>query len=268
MTKPDQKQVERHYMDAFLDVMNFRDVVVEQKCPPMPDFALRIGHLLVGVEMTEYHSESTTPSGHPRRLVEQEWERLRKAVMKAIDACPELEGVHGTLCFKDLKLPGRRESDSFIAQAIACAKRSVSCASRSINVLDFTDYPLLQTFLSKLRLRRIKCSMSWDWNHNTAWVGTDQDAFLSCVQRKTANTYDLNGLDQTWLLIVSGSSLSQAMGIELQHQLPQITKADEALRSSLFCRAFVFQYMFDVAYEWPGWRKIGAENFKQEEAHP
>jgi hypothetical protein len=99
--------------------------------------------------------------------------------------------------------------------------------------------------------------MSWDWNGNIAWIGTDQGAFMDCIQRKTAITYDRTDLDEIWLLVVSGPHLSQAMGFDdLDQVLQSMAEVDKLLRRSAFQKVYVFQYVFDVAYEWPGWRKI------------
>lgn len=252
MTRVSQTDSERHYLQAFLPLVGFGGALLQKLDPPRPDFEVSHEARSICIEITEYHSKTPTPSGHTRRLIEQEWERLRQQLMVKVDATPSLAEIHGTVCLRELKVPSRRDSTDFINQLVDCAKGQLE--GLPIAVSDFAAYPLLSQFLKQVRLKRIRCHMSWDWNYNTAWIGTEPKAFVETVRAKTEQQYETGGLDDLWLLIVSGPHLSQATGLDLDHHLPNIPKADTLLRSSSFSKAFVFQYMFDVAYEWPGWK--------------
>jgi len=253
MTRRAQEICERKYLNAFLTLLGLTDMNPEKLNPPRPDFCIFIDHKSVGVEITEYHSVTKTDSGHTRRQVEQEWECLRKKLMCRVDQTPDLQGVHAKLMFKELQLPSSRERSDFISQLIECTKKHV--ASLPLSVSDFKHFPILSIYLNEVRLMRIHCFMSWDWNGDIAWIGTNQDAFMNCIQRKTAITYDRIDLDEIWLLVVSGPHLSQAMWINEQN-LQYMAEVDKLLRCSAFKKVYVFQYLDDVAYEWPGWRKI------------
>lgn len=261
MTRQSQESEERLYVESFLPLLDLTDVELEKLQPSRPDFRVIKDQNAIGIEVTEYHASTASKRGHSRRLVEQEWERLRRELMRRVDEAPTLREVHATLMFKDLHLPSRQEYQTFIGQLIGCATKNE--ASLPTSVTDFGAFTLLSAYLKELRLKHTRCSMSWDWNHNTAWLGTDSSAFVNCVASKVRNNYDREGLSDLWLLIVSGPHSSQAMGVDLQHSLRSISGLDDLLRGSGFAKVYVFQYMFDVAYGWPGWKKIGVENFRR-----
>lgn len=221
-----------------------------------------MNHISVGIEITEYHSDYPTASGYSRRVVEQEWEHLRRELMKKVDATASLNGVHGSLFFKDLTLPSRHDHADFINQVMSCAQANINVLPTSLS--DFEAFPLLSQYLKEMRFKRIRCHMSWDWNKNIGWIGTEPTALVDCIRRKVKKKYDTEGINDLWLLIVSGPNLSQAMGIDLQYDLANIGEVDELLQKSVFSKAYIFQYMFDVAYEWPTWKKMGMENFRKE----
>jgi len=250
----DQKICERQYLDAFLLLLGLTDIVPAELDPPRPDFLIFIDHKSVGVEITEYHFVTKTASGHTRRQVEQEWERLRRDLMRQVDQMSDLKGVHATLMFKELRLPSSRERSDFISQLIECTKKHV--ASLPLSVSDFKHFPILSSYLNKVQLKRIDFSMSWDWNGNIAWIGTNQDALVKCIQKKTNKKYDLTGLDEIWLLVVSEPYLSQTMWIKDEQVLQSMAEVNKLLRCLAFHKVYVFQYLNDVAYEWPAWRKI------------
>jgi len=254
MTRRAQEICERQYLNAFLPLLGLADMVPKKLDPPRPDFCIFIDHKSVGVEITEYHSVTKTASGHTRRQVEQEWECLRKKLMCRVDQTPDLQGVHATLMFKGLRLPSSQERSDFISQLIEYTKKHV--ASLPLSVSGFEHFPILSRYLNKVRLRRFHCYMSWDWNGRTAWIGTDQDAFMKCIQKKADKRYDLTGLDEIWLLVVSEPYLSQTMWIKDEQDLQSMTEVNKLLRCSAFHKVYLFQYLNDVAYEWPAWRKI------------
>ena len=57
--------------------------------------------------------------------------------------------------------------------------------------------------------------MTWDWDHEAASVGLQQDELMAALEAKLrkAPAYSSKGVDDLWLLVVSGHRLSQAMGL-------------------------------------------------------
>lgn len=263
---PNEKKAhrERQYLESLVHLLDFHEVGIKSLSPPAPDLALTVGSDVIGVEVTEYYS-------HPRqgemqrRAVDTEWERLRRQLMREIDLTPALEGIHGTICFTRLEVPPKGSHRAFVTEIIRCTQAYAKIVPASAT--DFSAEPLVSQYVKQIRLKRINSRLSWGWNQNTAWLGTDSKAFVDCIRRKTVKNYDRHDLSNLWLLIVSGPHLSQALGMDLHLVLPKITDAEELLKNSGFAKAYVLQYMFDVAYEWPGWRKIGQENFRTHHAH-
>jgi hypothetical protein len=96
MTRQAQEICERQYLNAFLPLLGMTDMVTERLQPLRPDFRIFIDNKSVGVEITEYHSVTQTASGYTCRLVEHEWERLRRELMCGVDQTPDLQSSRHT----------------------------------------------------------------------------------------------------------------------------------------------------------------------------
>jgi hypothetical protein len=75
---PNNAESERRTLDGVFAALGLRpDDEPEQG--ETPDFLLRAGGRLIGVEITMYRSGATVEDGTERRPVESEWERLKVA---------------------------------------------------------------------------------------------------------------------------------------------------------------------------------------------
>src|SRR6266436_7984876 len=118
MTRATQKQAERRTLDGVIAALGLR-LVVEPQVGETPDFLLRVGGQLIGVEITMYRSGATVEGGSTqRRPVESEWERLKAAadVFRAQHAA--LSDVSTGLMFKGM-VPPRRQHAAFLDEIAA-----------------------------------------------------------------------------------------------------------------------------------------------------
>jgi hypothetical protein len=124
------------------------------------------------------------------------------------------------------------------------------------------EYLLLTRYLADFMIKKVGSPMTWDWNHEAASVGLREDELMKALHPKLrkAAAYKSRELNELWLLVVSGYRLSQAMGLRLEYELNSFALVSKELQKSLYNRIFLYQYMLDVIYQWPGWIKIGEEN--------
>ncbi|MEW6687108.1 MAG: hypothetical protein AB1393_13045 [Candidatus Edwardsbacteria bacterium] len=125
------------------------------------------------------------------------------------------------------------------------------------------NYPLLKKYLNKFYLERVGCYITWGWNDASS-IGLTEPEIISIVEPKIkkADKYIQKKIDELWLLIVSGHRLSQQMGLGLSDKLNGFAQLNSKLEQSAYGKVYIYQYMHNVVYEWPGWIKYGREHFQ------
>ncbi len=125
------------------------------------------------------------------------------------------------------------------------------------------EYPFLSEYLQKFELKKVGCFITWDWNYSGSFIGLSEEELLEIIEPKISKvlSYKGKGIDELWLLVVSGHRISQAMDLDLSNKLNNYKQLNVLLRDSGYNKVYLYQYMFDVIYEWPGWNKHGKENF-------
>ncbi len=78
---------------------------------------------------------------------------------------------------------------------------------------------------------------------------------------RTDNYLKRDKPDELWLLAVGEHRLSQTIPPFMLDKLNSFGTLNKKLQESGFARVFLYQYVLDVMYEWPGWKKHGEENF-------
>ena len=68
--------------------------------------------------------------------------------------------------------------------------------------------------------------------------------------------YEISNLNEMWLLVVSGSQISQAMGIPHPDILNDFSDCNELINQSGFNKIYLYQYMRDRILEWSGYWKV------------
>lgn len=257
MTRPCQKQEERFYLEEFLRCLNLKITQITEGSEP-PDWVITddAGHR-IGIEVTTYHNNTPTPHGHTRREVESAWEELRGKIQKMVSTTPALKSVHGFLFFKELRLPKSGEQDQFVQELRQCVAEHLE--QLPVKIDDLSNYFCLKTYLRKLGIKEVRCSLSWDFNLRTAWVGVDSKSFISLIRKKVKDVKKCSArqdFDECWLLVVSGMELSQSMGVPMPAAFQELKEVGDILSQSKFRKAYVFQYMFDTFHEWPCWREV------------
>jgi hypothetical protein len=249
-----KKEVERAYLDKFLNLMNYHpQTIIEGESP---DFLIKLDKD-IGLEMVAYHSAAKGKADRPRRLIEEEWRLFQDIIMTEVEKYGALTETYGHLAFRELEIPSRKEYDKFLKELIDASLKMVSAGTQHYHPEE--NHPQLIKYLSSFSLEKVGCYITWDWNHNAALVGLTEDELIKTIRPKIekAMKYSGESIDENWLLVVDGPYLSQEMGRFLQHKLPDFTQVDKLLRESKFNAVYIFQYMFDVVHQWPGWKKYG-----------
>jgi len=230
-------------------------------CGESPDFSIGFDGKRIGVEVTYFHSSAKGADGRPRRAVEEEWNHLQSQIMSEVDKVPELKGIFGFLEFYVLVVPTRRQHEQFVQELLSLSLRMIAADSLETTP-DKKNYPLLNYYVEKLTLKKVGSYLTWDWDHTAAFVGCSEEELINTVTPKAVRTDNYlknDKFDELWLLVVSEHRLSQTIPPFLFDELNSFGTLNKELQESGFARVFLYQYMLDVVYEWPGWKKLGEE---------
>lgn len=211
VTRKTQKDLERFYLESFLDVGGMVTNGIHEGEPP--DFLIEMDGVSVGVEVTEHDSSAKGARGLPRRAVEEEWKHLVTLLREMRKEYPDLDKVSGWLCFWALDVPPRREHRAFLRELLdfTVSQRNEITRKRS-RFSDFgAECPRLRQYLREVHLTEVECYITWDCNHSAANVGVSESELLVTVGPKLGESF-ADSASEHWLLVVSGNELSQAMG--------------------------------------------------------
>ena len=116
-------------------------------------------------------------------------------------------------------------------------------------------FPLLNGYLKEFILKRPDLYITWDWNHDVSSVGVTEKELMDIITPKVneVSSYKREHFDELWLVVVSGYRLSQAMGVLSEKRLASYENLNKLLEQSGYDKVYLYQYMFDVIYGWPGW---------------
>lgn len=253
-----KKRVERFYLDKFLDSAG--KVPDKVLCGESPDFVLVFQQKKIGVEETEFHCDSKGKKGSYRRAVEENWVFLQTTIMEKVEKRNELKDTSGLLFFKRRELPPTRQYGRFADELVKLSREMINSGCKRI--APGGGYPLLHKYLKKFHLKKCGCYITWEWNHNVSSIGLTETALIDAAEPKIEKLASYRGtsVEEMWLLIVSGYRLSQAFGIHLSQRLDTFNRLNNLLAKSGFNRVYLYHYLFDAIYEWPGWVRIGKES--------
>jgi len=257
--KDKKKRLERFYLDEFLKLLGVVPDNIQEI--ESPDFILDINKIRIGVELTEFHSDSKGEHGQPRRLIEESWKSLQQSIMDSVRKNGELDKTCGFLNFRVLDLPPKSKYDSFIKELILLSLDMIKTNIQRTK--PGPNFPLLRKYLKEFELKKTNIRISWEWNYIADSIGLTEPELINAIQPKIerSSDYKEKGFDELWLLIVSGSYLSQTMPTHLGDILQSFDMADGLLKESFFKKVYIYQYMLRVIYEWPDWLQIGEERF-------
>lgn len=252
-----QEEEERFYLEAFLNLLGLEVIQINRGNPDPPDWVITDGAgRRIGVEVTMYHDNTPTPCKHTRCQVEKAWDELLEEIRRTILARPETGRLYGYLTFKALVLPKSSEQRQFVAELRQCVlEYSDQLPAR---ICDFRNYSCLNMYLCNLRLKKVKCKLSWECNLRTAWIGLNSSMFVELVSKKAEDLAKIKvaNVDEYWLLVVSGPEMSQNMGPRVLEHLRELNEADGIMSQSKFRKAYVFQYALNTICEWPAWHRV------------
>lgn len=261
MSRDKQKEGEMFLLRDFLKLLSADKFTLLEVDRERPDFIVTDSDgRKIGVEVTEYHNNNPVSGKHTRREVEEAWNKLRLGIGKTFLASSSNAKLYGFLKFKSLILPSMREHKSFIDELVECVRTKF--AGDMLKIREFDGYPLLGKYLEFLRIKSVKCSISWESNLSSGWLKIDQDSLINLVKQKShgLDSYSSNCVcDKYWLLIASGWRISQSVGCRAGEQLKQIRKLDDVLRGSEFSNVYFYQSMTQDIYEWPEWNMLSME---------
>jgi hypothetical protein len=262
------KKVERFYLENFFKLLCGKPFEIKER--ESPDFIVTFLSIKkVGVEVVEYHSSLKTANGKPRRAFEETMDRLYKDLYEEAQKYPELIGIDVFLKFKELRVLPKSEHKEFTDQVIQLTLEKIQNIIHISNSLevkpDGRKYPLLHQYLDRVRLYKTDFPSHRHWGGvDASSIGLEENELIDAIQTKIkkAKTYRKEiikeGIGELWLLIVSGYRPSQTLPPpeHLKYKLGSFDQLDNLLKASGYDKVYLYQYMFDIIYKWPGWIKI------------
>ena len=247
-----QKDEELFYLKRFLKSMKIETGHIEYGEDP-PDFYMVHRSNKIAIEVTEYHSMRKGPGGHAWRAVEEEWWKIRDLFTKEREQYPKLDDVHGFLFLRELEMPPATKHGQFVTELLEFGisqYRNLTEEGTSFGSFEPfpSNYPLLKKYLEEIRLKKVNCYMTWD-RSSAAYVGISEKELEKCVSKKLKNPRPQQ-ISENWLLIVSGSDMSQQIGLTHYEKFNNFAQLNDSLEKSSFDKVFFFQYVWQRVLCW------------------
>ncbi|MBE3134712.1 MAG: hypothetical protein IMZ55_14680 [Acidobacteria bacterium] len=250
--------------------------------PDPPDVVARLGGKCVGIEVTEYAPDAR-PGGSCRKEKLANLRGLQKWL--EIGRCKhrELDRVNGKLYFSrrlrgggrgEGVLPAKAECPRFTRQLYEFASRRLVRLTEGLSrfdQFDATHYDLLDRYLQRLDLSKVRCYINWDIVASDVtdmqWGDSVEDSTLAAaVQKKAKRLHALIqkpdvawACDEFWLLIVTGDMYAPALSVSSTalQSFPTLNGALKAL-PRLCRRVLIYSDYLNGVTEWQrgmGWRE-------------
>ncbi len=257
----DKKRKELFYLEPFLKLYGVSPTKITLNVES-PDFIINYSGKKIGIELTEYHSLQEI-SGHSRREVESNWERLQGEIYEKVKLDKELMGICVLIFFRKVFLPSRRESPPLIDELINCTKVFIMKGKKSVLIPE--KYKILNKYVGRIDIYKIEGNFFFKWRFslNAGSIGLKKEDLLRIIEHKVSREkqYLQKGFDELWLLVIFGHRISQTVFPRLEHKLKTFSALNSLLDTSSYNYVFLYLYMVDVIYRWPNWEKIGEGNF-------
>lgn len=245
-----QVENERFILEKFLSAMNMQADSIDRgplvKGNHKPDFVVCIDGRRIGIEETTYYRRQRPNESQPRQAKENAWSVLRRVIERARQNYSGLSEIRGAIRFKDFRLPPSKEYDSFANELFEFAMSKIGeLSSEHKRYRTFSEkYSHLSRYLEYLELKHVGCYMYWDWRHKADGVGLQEGELYSIIRDKI-DKHVQSQFDEDWLLITSGTQMSQQMG--LQHlfaaQMNEFSEIIDLLAESPFDRIYIYDYV-------------------------
>jgi len=244
-----QEKEELFYLERFLRRMEIEPESVKRGEDP-PDFYVVQASNRIAIEVTEYHSMRKGLSGHDWRAVEEEWRCIRDLFIKERERYPELNDIHGFLFFKGLEMPPAKKHGQFVTELLefGISQHRTLTEERSWFHSFPSKFPLLSKYLKKIYLHKVNCYMTWDRN-SASYLGMSEKELQECVSNKLKKPRPQQ-ITENRLLIVSGTAMSQQIGLIPCKKFNDFARLNSRLETSPFDKVFFFQYVWQRVLCW------------------
>ena len=256
-----KKRKELYYLDPFLKLYGVSPAKINLNVES-PDFIINYSGKKIGIELAEYHSLQGV-LGHSRREVESNWERIQGEIYENIKLDNGLMGTHVLMFLREIILPSQGEIPSFIDELINCTKIFIVEDKKSSLVPE--TYKILNKYIDRIDISKINDTsfLKWECDINAGSIGLKEEELIKTItpKIKKAEEYFQKELDELWLLIAFGPLISQTVPPRLEYKLDDFKNLNLILRNSKYNCIFLYLYLYDVIYKWPGWSKYSKGKF-------
>ena len=255
---------ERFILDRFFSTINIqagsivRGPLVDGN--NKPDFVVCIDGSQIGIEETTYYRKQRADESQPRQAKESAWPDLQSVIEKARQKYSELSEIHGCMSFRGFMLPPSKEYDPFARELVEFAMSKIGdLSSVHKRYRTFCEkYPHLNSYLGYLELKQVRHYGFWQWRHNADNMELQEDKLYSIIQDKTGKHIQ-SRVDENWLLITSGTQMSQQMGHLSVGRMNEFSEILDLLDESPFDRIYIYDYVRSRVVVWTvreGWEDV------------
>jgi hypothetical protein len=264
-----QTESEEFILKRFLVLMGIRDVNIRRG--PLvngnhkPDFIVQIDGRQIGIEETTYYRQPRPGESLPRQAKENAWDnRLKDVIEGTRKKYTELNEIHGVIRYRNFTLPPSKEYDLFANGLVKFAiSKLEELGSDYVLYKTFDDeYGCLRKYVEYFELKKFSCYVPWDWKHNANHVGFQKDTLSNIIQAKMGKYIDCQ-VDENWLLITSGTQISQQIGHLCISSMNEWEDVLDLLKKSPFDKVYVYDYMDRRIIFWAKegkWEEIDPNN--------
>ena len=262
-----QEDEKLSHLKHFLQKIELQPGHIERGEDP-PDFYMMDGANRIAVELTEYHSVRGGLRGNAWQVVEDEWRKIRDLFIEKRGQYPQFNDVDGFLHFRELEMPPAKHYDRFVTELLefGISQYGILTEERSLFRSFPSEFPLMNKYLEGMRLQKAGFfTTMWDCN-SAVFVGINAEDLKECVSKKLTRPRPQQ-INKNWLLIISGTSISQHIGLTPCGTFNHFAELNNCLEGSSFDRIYFFQYIRRRVLCWsPGkqWEEISpAWHFSQ-----
>lgn len=245
MTTEEQKMSEHAVATSLLKKLDIQAELQFGKPSEEPDFLLRMGATIIGLEITEYYSSSS------RKKFEEAWKDIEESLYPLNPNDEGLPSLSVAFYFKEIVVPRPKEQAQFIREVmnfLRLVSGRLSNADHYFREPDFVQdqFPLLRQYLDRMAARKIHTTPRFSWrcpDVTGGSVGMSEESLLSIVSKKDRKTKKFRDkYDELWLAIVAGEgmAISPQMGHMFPFHLPGYQQLNEFIKTTAFDKVHVF----------------------------
>jgi hypothetical protein len=274
VTRPEQDQAERWALEQLFQALRIDagDPESWEKAEP-PDFWVRVpGIGRVGIELTVYNTGPDPDGERANRRAEGEYQRIEELARQLNDERTVPFSAHVHLRFKKYRPPPKKHRRAFVEELLAWIDSAIGSGDPANleSRAPWPKHPLLTEYLKLIEVDAWElgvfvpsCAPKADA------VGIRDHELLLSVDRKCDSVRPGGPIQQYWLVVHSGTNVSEFMGLMYLSRVQELTQATARIEAGPFDRVFILNHWDLQVMAWQrgtGWQEAAPPRRVQDDA--